>query len=248
MKLLRNGGPFTRRRVRFCLTTSLGLLVSTVAVVGFSYSSDRQAVSLFMAACLLVLLAASFRRWTRWWRRNKGQDIVTETLKSLADDYVVLNDIVLPGSKGHVDYLVIGINGIFAVEIQNCSGLVKCEADEWFINRRWVRSLSKQAKRNTIAVRGYVAQIFTGSPTSIPYIAPLLVFVRSSARLKLLNPTVPVLRLGQLVEFIRAHETKQPITLEEKRAMVQHLQLLQRNFAYLSDAPASEAEPLDKAG
>ena len=195
-----------------------------------------------------MVFKASFRRWARWLRGRKGTCAVAEALKSLPDNYIVLNDIVLPDSKGNVDYLLIGPNGIFSIEIKNYSGFVKCEEDEWFINGRRIRSLSKQAKRNGIAMRGCIAQSFAGSQTGIPYVAPLLVFVGSRTKLKLFKPTVPVLKLGELVEFIRHRETKRFITQDEKRALVPPLQLLQRNFAYLSDPPATEADPLDKAG
>jgi uncharacterized membrane protein len=248
MKIPKKPGSFTWSRLRFYLATSVGLLILGISVIVFSYSSDLQAVSLFTAGSLMILFKANYRRWPRRFLRRKRVDPVAEALKSLADDYVVFSDIVLPDSKGSVDYLLIGSNGVFAIEIKNYSGSVKCEEDEWFVNGRRVRSLSKQAKRNSIAVRGCIAKVFSASPTGIPYIVPLLVFVSPTKRLKLFKPAVPVVRLGELVAFIRERETKQPITPEEKASMVQHLQLLQRNFAYLSDASATEAEPLDKAG
>ena len=241
-------GQLSHRRGRFYFATSLGLLVIVMPAIVVSDSFGLQALSFFGAATSLMVFKASFRRWVRWLLGRKGTCAVAEALKSLPDDYIVLNDIVLPDSKGNVDYLLIGPNGIFSIEIKNYSGFVKCEEDEWFINGRRIRSLSKQAKRNGIAVRGCIAQSFAGSQTGIPYVAPLLVFVGSRTKLKLFKPTVPVLKLGELVEFIRHRETKRFITPDEKRALVPPLQLLQRNFAYLSDPPATEAEPLDKAG
>ena len=241
-------GQLSHRRGRFYFATSLGLLVIVMPAIVVSDSFGLQALSFFGAATSLMVFKASFRRWVRWLLGRKGTCAVAEALKSLPDDYIVLNDIVLPDSKGNVDYLLIGPNGIFSIEIKNYSGFVKCEEDEWFINGRRIRSLSKQAKRNGIAVRGCIAQSFAGSQTGIPYVAPLLVFVGSRTKLKLFKPTVPVLKLGELVEFIRHREAKRFITQDEKRALVPPLQLLQRNFAYLSDPPATEAEPLDKAG
>jgi Nuclease-related domain len=248
MRVLRNGGQFSHRRGRFYFAMSLGLLVIVMPAIVVSDSFGLQALSFFGAASSLIVFKTSFRRWARWLLGRKVTCAVAETLKSLPDDYIVLNDIVLPDSKANVDYLLIGPNGIFSIETKNYSGFVKCEEDEWLINGRRIRSLSKQAKRNAIAVRGCIAQSFTGSQTGIPYVAPLLVFVGSRTKLKLFKPAVPVLRLGELVEFIRHRETKRSITQDEKRALVPHLQLLQRNFAYLSDLSATEAETLDKAG
>ena len=248
MIILRSSRKLSHRRGRFYFATSLGLLVIVMPTIVVSDSFGLQALSFFGAATSLIVFKASFRRWARWLLGRKVTCAVAETLKSLPDDYVVLNDIVLPDSKGNVDYLLIGSNGIFSIETKNYSGFVRCEEDEWFINGRRIRSLSKQAKRNGIAVRGCIAQLFTGSQTDIPYVAPLLVFVGSRAKLKLFKPTVPVLRLGELVEFICHRETKRSITQDEKSALVPSLQMLQRNFAYLSDPLATEVEPLDKTG
>ncbi len=59
----------------------------------------------------------------------------------------------MPDGRGNVDHLVMGPNGLFAIETKNYSTFVKCSGDDWFVNGKKIRSLSKQAKRNAIAVR-----------------------------------------------------------------------------------------------
>jgi Nuclease-related domain len=235
MRLLRRGGQFTDGRIRFYLFMSLGLFVLVLMIWAFSLHFQASQTGFFAIAFVLVLFKASFRHWQRWFLGKKGESKVTQTLKSLPDDYVVLNDLVLPGNKGNVDHLLIGPNGVFAIETKNYSGFVKCEEEQWFVNGHRIRSLSKQARRNSMAVRGCIGSLFTGPQTRIPCVAPLLVFVNSRARLKLFKPAVSVLRLGELVEFIRDYETKPPITPDEKRAIVHHLQSLQPTFRELAD-------------
>jgi hypothetical protein len=248
MMVLRKGGQFADRRIRFYLWASLSLFTLAISAFAVSHSFRLPAVGFFMAAILWMLFRASVRRWSRWFLGRKGESKVTEALKSLPDEYVVLNDIVLPDSKGNVDHVLIGSNGIFVIETKNYSGFVKCEEEQWFVNGHRIRSLSKQAKRNSMAVRGCIASVFTGPESKIPYIVPLLVFVSSHTRLKLFKPTVCVLRLNELVEFIRDRETRRAITEDEKQAMVHHLQLLQRNFAEISDWSATVEDGLSKAG
>jgi hypothetical protein len=247
MRISKNVCPVANKRVRLYLAMSLSLLLLDTSVIAFFHNSDPEAANFLAAASLVILLRSSCRRWARRFLGRKQEDPVAEALKTLGDDYIVFNDIVLPDSKGNVDYLLIGANGIFAIEIKNYSGVVKCAGDEWFVGGKPVKSLSKQAKRNSIAVRGCLAKLFSSSPTGLPYIVPLLVFLGSRRKIKLLKPTLAVLGLDELVEFIRNRESKRPITLDEKHAMVHHLQLLQRNFAYLADEFATEAEPLNKA-
>jgi hypothetical protein len=225
----------------------LSELFLNTSVLSFFQNSNAQAADALVAAGLVILFKSSYRHWVRCFLGRRKEDPVADALKAVGDDYIVFNDIVLPDSKGSVDYLLIGTNGIFAVEIKNYAGVVTCEEDEWFVAGKPIRSLSNQAKRNSIALRGCLAKLFSHSPTGLPSIVPLLVFLGSRRKLKVFKPTLAVLRLDELVAFIHSRETERPITSDEKHAMVHHLQLLQRNFAYLSDESVLEAETLDRA-
>ena len=117
----------------------------------------------------------------------------------------------MPDGKGNVDHLVMGPNGLFAIETKNYSTFVKCSGDDWFVNGKKIRSLSKQAKRNAIAA--------------------LLVFVNGNGRFSIKNPTVPVLRSSELAEFIARYNSARPpsiTSLKLRRAIVHHLHLLQQ--------------------
>ena len=74
----------------------------------------------------------------------------------------------MPDGRGNVDHLVMGPNGLFAIETKNYSTFVKCSGDDWFVNGKKIRSLSKQAKRNAIAA--------------------LLVFVNGNGRFSIKKP------------------------------------------------------------
>jgi hypothetical protein len=227
MSVLRCSGQFTDSRIRLYLLISIGLLILAVSVYGVSRGFHHPALGFDALAALLILFIASLRHWARWFLGKIGDSKVSETLKTLPEDYVVLNDVMLPDSKSHVDHVLVGSNGVFAIEIKNYSKQVKCEKDQWFVNGHSIRSLSKEAKRNALAVRSSMSSLFGRSQTSIPYVVPLLVFVRSRAKLELFEPTLSVLRLCELLDFLRDYEGKRPITADDKRAIVHHLQSLQ---------------------
>jgi hypothetical protein len=235
MRVLRKGGQFTAGRIRFYLSSSVGFFVLTLLVAAVFLHFQLPQVGLFAVAALFILFKVGFRHWERWFLGKRGESKVTEALKSLPGDYVVLNDVVLPDSKGNVDHVLIGPNGVFAIETKNYSGHVKCEEERWFVNGQDIRSLSKQAKRNSMAVRSSIGSLFASSPASVPYVVPLLVFVSSRAKLKLFKPTLAVLKLAELVAFVRDCDTKRPITPDERRAILYHLQSLQPTFRELAD-------------
>ena len=95
-----------------------------------------------------------------------------------------------------------GPNGLFVIETKNYSTFVKCVGDDWFVGSEKISSLSKQAKRNAVAVRENLAAVFKDQGTRLPYVTPLLVFVNGKNRLSIKSPTVPVLRSSELARFI----------------------------------------------
>jgi hypothetical protein len=195
----------------------------------------KMPVASFLAlAGILVVTKLSFQQWERWFSRQDGEARFAEALKSLPDDYVVIRDVVFPDSKGTIDRLLIGPKGLFTIEIENHRGYVKCHEDRWFLNRRPMRSLSKEAKRNSLAVRSSISTLFTPG-TDIPTVTPLLVFPGSGTRLKLIDPTLPVLRLKELAGFLRDYQPSRPITEYEQRSIVFHLQSLQPGYEDLLD-------------
>ena len=141
------------------------------------------------------------------------------------------NDLMLPDGRGNVDHLVIGPNGIFVVETKNYSGYLSCWGDRWYVNRREIDSLSKQAKRNAMAIKNSLAGVFREYHARIPWVDPILAFTNPNGRLNIKSPTIPVLRSSELVAFIshyRATSSRPIATPELNRAIVHHLHLLQR--------------------
>jgi len=235
MKILPKHGESAPRRIHFRMAMNIGFLVSSVLAFALLRSFQLEQISFFVAAPLLILFAARLRDWDYWFQARKDQSTVTAALKSLANDYVLVTDLALPDDGGNLDHFLIGPNGLFVIEVKNYSGYVRCDQDQWAVKTHRIKSLSKQAKRNTIALRRAIAGLYTARATEIPYVVPLLVFANPAARLRLFRPTVAVLRLDKLAEFVRDYAAKRPITREEKQVIVHHLMSLNSTSAEMSD-------------
>ena len=223
MRLLRKGGHFIDIRIRRYGARALaggGALLAFVAVAIF-FNLPRAG---FFAVCVgLLIFKANLRRWERWSRGKQGESAVTEALRSLPDEYVLLNDLVLPGGRGNVDHFLIGPNGLFAIETKNYSGLVKCEGFEWYVNRRRIPSLTRQAKNSAIAVRNSLL-----APDIHPrFVAAVIVFTDPGVKLKLHETVVPVVRLDELVEFIRNYKAAGAVSPDQVRAIARQLESLE---------------------
>ncbi len=231
MLMLRQGGKFTDQQIRkYLKSASFWFALAVVAVFATRYIAVPF-VGLFATVFALAVFKKKFDRWGNWFVGKRGELAVTEALKGLPNDYVLLNDLMLPDGRGNVDHLVMGPNGLFVIETKNYSTFVKCVGDDWFVNGQKIRSLSKQAKRNAIAVRENLAAVFKDQGSRLPFVTAVLVFVRKDSRLSIKNSTVHVLRSSELAKFIARYNSARPPSItsrELKRAIVHHLHLLQR--------------------
>jgi hypothetical protein len=223
MKNLQKNGASTVKRICFWAGMGIALVGLIVLTLALSSSFQVEPTGFIAAIALLTLFKARFRHWERCFLGGKDESNVTAALKSLPNDYVLLTDLVLPDYSGRVDHFLIGPNGLFVIETKNYSGYVRCDQDQWAVKTHRIKSLSKQVKRNTISVRSAIAGLYAARGTRIPYVVPLLVFMNPQARLRLFRPTVAVLRLEELAEFIRDYAAKGPISHEERRIIIHHL-------------------------
>jgi hypothetical protein len=232
MRVLRKGGKFTDSRIRFYSRKAIVFCILGLLVVLFSLYGNSPQIGLIAVAMLVVLFKINVRRWQSWSCGKMGESAVTRALCRLPDEYVLLNDLMLPDGKGNVDHLVIGPSGLFVIETKNYSGNVKCDRDDWFVNGKKIGSLSRQAKRNAMAIRANLEKIFVEQQIRIPFVNALLVFTSRRGRLNLNQPTVPVLRSFELARFIRNYESSgrrtEGFSSELTRSLVHHLHLLQQ--------------------
>ena len=162
---------------------------------------------------------------------NQEDLAVIEALQLLPQDYVVLTNLMLPDSDDNIDHLVMGPTGPFIIESENYSTEVTCLGDEWSVHGRKIHSLSQQVKRNAAAIKNFLTPVFIERRARVPTVVPLLVFINPNGRLTVNQPTLPVLRLAALAQFIAGGNpanVNTPASSELNLAIVRQLQLLQR--------------------
>jgi len=176
---------------------------------------------LIMAALVPAIVSAEcFKRYNIWSLGAEGEKIVALQLKDLPNDYHVIHDLNLEGSKGNVDHMVIGENGVFLVETKNHRGRIICENDSWkqektgrkgTIYEGVLRNPTSQAKRNAYLINQFVSQ----NLGKYVWINPIIVFTNKDAELYIQNSSVPVLRPKNLCEFIKNFQPRMRFTKEE---------------------------------
>jgi hypothetical protein len=85
-------------------------------------------------------------------RGAKGEEKVGAILESLPEDYVVLHDVAC--RYGNIDHVVVGPNGVFALETKSHGGRVRMEDGKLLVNGKPPeKDFIKQALRNGLWLR-----------------------------------------------------------------------------------------------
>src|SRR5258705_2088356 len=247
MKLLRAGGKFADRHIRRHGKNAILYFVGYAAICAVFFFVSYKLVALLGLVLAFGHFTKAYDKWEHWFLGKRGELAVTRALNGLPDGYVLLNDLLLPNGRCNIDHFLIGPNGLFVIETKNYAANVKCDGDQWFRNGKPVKSLSWQAKSNALAVRRNLERLFAQHQAKLPFVEPILVFVKHKHRLELNQPTVHVLKPEELVKFIWGYERQSRsarFAPELIQAMVHHLQLLQNDKA---DRVENSAEPPRKA-
>lgn len=181
---------------------------------------NRNLVLLSLLACLILFLLGSFYgflylgtlfsffiavyafgQYRNWKKGMAGEKQVSKTLRELDDSYYLLDDVKL-SNHGNIDHIVLGPNGIFAIETKNYRGKVTCEEDEWRSFRQQIGSPSKQVKRNALELKKFIEKHAPALKFDNIWVNSIVVFPNPDVELDLHRPTVPALRMSQLCSFI----------------------------------------------
>ncbi|MGA2385680.1 MAG: nuclease-related domain-containing protein [Candidatus Bathyarchaeia archaeon] len=223
MRKMKGSGSYLKNQVRKNLAKAV-LCLALVCLILFavaSYALLTLRLNVFEAALLLVSLVplGAFFYYLRKYRVYNGgwvgEKQVTKLLSSrLSDDYTLLNGLYLRDGGGDIDHVVLGPSGVFVLETKNWSGDVTCHGDEWQRagKRGFKGSPSLQVKRNAAKIK----RIIDSSP-KLPriWVEGILVFTNNHATLHLSNPTVPILKLSQLPNYITTQQSQDGYTQQQ---------------------------------
>jgi hypothetical protein len=135
----------------------------------------------------------------------KGEKRVRQFLESkLNDSYYLINDIEYVndrGSKENIDHIVLGPNGIFAIETKDYRGKITCKGSYWAVPFPFGRSPSSQAKGNAYWVKQAIDASGVFENLSV-WVDPIVVFSNPDVELVTVEPEVEVVKLESLADSI----------------------------------------------
>jgi hypothetical protein len=147
----------------------------------------------------------------------QGEKQVAKLLSSsLSDDYYLINDLYLRGGGGDIDHVVLAPNGIFVLETKNWSGNTSCNGDQWWRGgkRNFNSSPSHQVKRNAGKIKNIIDNLPNLRALGI-WVEGIVVMTNRHATLHISNPSVPVLKLPQVPNYLMKHGSTRRFTKEQ---------------------------------
>ncbi len=220
MRVLRTGGEFTAMQM---WKQRLGIVMGIAAALAMAAAS---ALLWHHAAMLLGLVPAvaivrpCYRRLVRFQKGAVGEQSVAQLLARLPDDYVLLNDVVLPGHRGNIDHVLIGPCGVVVIETKRWAGTVACVGDRWSINGYPRSNVTRQVIGGAIAVKKCLAR---GGASATGWVEAVVVFTHPLCRLVLDRPAATVARFSELMNYLAVRSRPPKLTTHSVGALAQIL-------------------------
>ena len=149
------------------------MLELRVFVAGFSVAmmiiAPIYGLAMLVVAIVYLLwsLMAGLKRMESYFKGAKGEERVAEILKGLPDAYHVFNDFTV--GRKHIDHVVVGPVGVFAIETKFWNGRVTLEEGAILLDGQLPdRSPLLQVNREAMIVRNALAKLgWDGIVTSV---------------------------------------------------------------------------------
>jgi hypothetical protein len=178
----------------------------------------------FMLAIVFPVLGILYysRRYSTYRMGAEGETRVTQVLASkLNDDYYLVNDVVYTNDRDHkenIDHVVLGPNGVFAIETKNYRGRVAYKNGYWQLPFPFGRSPSNQAKSNASWVNRAINACGTFETLKV-WVEPIVVFPNPDVELEVIDPEVEVVTVPNLTDLITSYNKGYRFSAEQLRLM-----------------------------
>ena len=201
---------------------SVVLFVTVFALLIFRIILTLQ-IGILEEAGFVFLLAplAAFYFYLRKYHIYRGgwqgeKQVVNLLTHTLSDDYFLLNDLYLRDGGGDIDHIVLGPNGVFVLETKNWNGNISSNGEEWHRagKRNFSGSPSRQVKRNAAKIQ----LIIDGNPNLRALnilVEGIVVLTNNRAKLQVNNPSVTILKLPQLPNYLTTHRNAKNFSPEQ---------------------------------
>jgi hypothetical protein len=176
-------------------------------------------ILLSVATGFAIILMETFAKERAGYKKgDMGERRVWEVLRKLYPEFAFFKHILSEARDIDVDFLVIGPNGLFAIEVKEVTGKITYSPSSQKININGSRQNYLAQVRHEAA---YVQEKI-GSRFDIAFVRPVLVFTAPGSRVlaKGQMGLVEVMHIEDLEEFMRSARPYPEISLEKQNKII----------------------------
>jgi hypothetical protein len=202
--IVRRKGYSEKKSFKYNIIVIVGVILGLIGLIGLLTSF----ISLSLIGAILALYG--YGSGLSWNKGIKGEKIVKEYLKKeLTTDYIIFNDIKYPGSKGNLDHVVVGPNGVFLIETKNLSDFFLIDNKEWLYKKHssftipFKRSFSQPGKQVLTNVKDLNKFLDSYSVNlNDLWINPIVTLISNNYKIKTKPKHYDIVNLTSIPEFI----------------------------------------------
>jgi len=205
--IVQGKGYSEKKSSKYKTTVIVGAILGLIGLIGFLVGFSIL-ISLTFVGFILILYG--YGSGLTWNKGIKGEKIVAEYLKKqLTRDYIIFNDVKFPGSRGNLDHVVVGPNGVFVIETKNLSGFFVIDNKEWlfkkhsFLNvplKRYITQPGKQVLTNAKDLNKFLNS--NSVNLNDLWVNPIVTLIKNNYKIKNKPKHYNIVNLTSIPEFI----------------------------------------------
>jgi len=203
-----------------------GVAAGVLAVAGVGWYAWKGSAAGLVLAGAAAFLGLGHRLKARENERDRGfhaagrrgeHRVARALAENLPADYALINDaeIVLGRARAQFDHVVVGPNGVFAVETKNWRGHITGHRGSLFLRvrrddgtARTARNPLPQCRRQARVLRSFLAR----TPRPDAAVAVALVSGSDHARWDIAEADIPIVDWTGIASFIRGRAAERPLS------------------------------------
>lgn len=195
MRIVRVGGGWLANREAYLWTAICAVVLAVLVAAAISRDAFVAGATVMVG---LVIARPIGRRLLNVRKGRLGERLITDLLRRLPDDYLLVNDVVVPGMRGNADHVLIGPCGVLVIETKRLAGKIRCDGDIWYVKDYRRRSISRQVNAGAAAVRRFLSS----RHQDIGFVESVVVFTHPLCQLEVKRPKTIVVRYSELLQLV----------------------------------------------
>lgn len=216
---------------------SNGLIVGVLLVIGgllgWILGYNLMLILIILGIALTIL---TYNKNRHRIKRSNINMAVSKYLNELSKNYIILNDVTIPGRRGYLDHVLVGSKGIFVIEPKHYSGSLIIDGKEWFYKngqntRKAYGNPGDKIQINTRSLIKYLSS--QGLSTFDRSTYPIMAFVNPNLTIRNKPRHYDVMHPSNLQSYIQSRKTEIPE--EDVYKAVNLLTLNSAEMLYIGD-------------